>query len=54
MQTDKDDVDPDAVREHFRKLFDEIYAKKPKKPRDLNLRAAPSQKPASATPEKCR
>jgi hypothetical protein len=52
MQTDKDDVDPDEVRRRFREVFDALY-KKPTKPRDLNLRTAPSQ-PVSATPDKCR
>jgi hypothetical protein len=50
MQTNKD-VDPGAVREYFRKLFDEIYAKKPTKPRDLKLRAGRHRKPATATPD---
>jgi hypothetical protein len=55
MKNDKNDVDADALRESFRKIFDGVFAPKPKKPRDLNLRANPSQKPASATPDsKCR
>jgi hypothetical protein len=31
MNQNDDDVDPNTMREHFRKLFDELYAKKPKK-----------------------
>jgi hypothetical protein len=38
---DLDHVDPDKMRQRFREIFDEIYAPKPKKPRDLNLRARP-------------
>jgi hypothetical protein len=45
----KNDVDTKAVKENFRKRFDEIFqSQQKKKPRDLNLRA--SQKPASAAP----
>jgi hypothetical protein len=54
MKNDKNDVDADALRESFRKIFDGVFAPKPKKPRDLNLRATPSQKPAAATPDRCR
>jgi hypothetical protein len=46
------DLDPDEMRQRFREIFDELRHKKPTKPRTLNLRAAPSQKPASATPDK--
>jgi hypothetical protein len=45
----------EAMRARFEEIFSKIFAKKPTKPRDLNLRATPSQKPASATPDsKCR
>ncbi len=40
--------DDEAVKENFRKSFDEIFKPKPrKKPHDLKLRA--SQKPAADT-----
>ena len=46
----KKDVDMKAMKENFRKSFDEIFKPKPKKkPRDLNLRA--SQKPAAPAPD---
>jgi hypothetical protein len=45
----KNDVDRNALRESWREILDGVFAKKQKKPRDLNLRA---QKPAPVTPDK--
>jgi hypothetical protein len=55
MNQNDDDVDPNTMREHFRKLFDELYAKKPTKARDLNLRAiAPPKETGNGDAGQCR
>jgi hypothetical protein len=47
MPNDKDDLD--EMRRGFREIFDKLYAKPTKQPRDLHLRAAPDASTPSHT-----